>query len=356
MPFKKKGSPYWQYDRTFSIKGERYRIRGSTGESSKTLARAVEDAEVNAARQRALHGDTKPTISLDEAIGTYFANVAMHQPSSKTTQYQSNSLLNGLRKRTTLSSIDNGMLTTYIAKRRTTVANATVNREIQLLHRVVNYAESNLGRQAPDIDWKSHILPEPKGRVRELTTDEEKRLFMHLRPDLHELVRFCLITGCRVGTAINLEWRDIDFQRRVIVFRMMKGGEHHAIPITTKLLTLLANQPRADHLDRVFTYEFRGNAKRRRAFTKSGWSKPWKDALTAAGISNFRFHDLRHTALSRITRTNGIAAAQKLAGHADISTTSRYAHVQMDDLLNAMENSEVTHSGPTLKRAKLKSN
>ena len=105
-----KGKPYWQYDRTFTIKGERYLVRGSTRESRKTLNRAVEVAEVNAARQRALHGEIELTTSLDEAIGTYFANIAMHQPSSKTTQYQTNSLLRGLRKPTTQSSIYYGML------------------------------------------------------------------------------------------------------------------------------------------------------------------------------------------------------------------------------------------------------
>ena len=40
---------------------------------------------------------------------------------------------------------------------------------------MVNYVDNDLNRQVPDLDWKSHILPEPRGRVRELTTNEELR-------------------------------------------------------------------------------------------------------------------------------------------------------------------------------------
>jgi len=350
MPFRKKDSPFWQYDRTFTLKGKRYRVRGSTGERGKAAAREVEEAEVAAARQIAIHGESAPEITLDEAFGTYAANIAMSQPSWRTTKYQAQTVLNGLKKATLASEIKDATLTSYIAKRRATVANATVNREIQLLRRVFNYTKRNLKMAVADIDWDAHILKEPKGRVRELTVAEEARLFKHLPADLRDLVEFCLITGCRAGSAIKLEWRDIDLDSRIVVFRNMKGGEHHTIPMTERLRNLLADQPRLLHINRVFTYEWRGLARKRRAFTASGWKKPWKEALSKAGIVDFKFHDLRHTAASRTTRVAGIAATQKLLGHADISTTQRYSHVQMDDLLKAMETSEATHIQPTIKK------
>lgn len=150
------------------------------------------------------------------------------------------------------------------------MANATVNREIQLLRRVFNYTKRNLKMAVADVDWDAHILKEPKGRVRELTVAEEARLFKHLPADLHDLVEFCLISGCRAGSAIKLEWRDIDLEQHIVVFRNMKGGEHHTIPMTERLHNLLADQPRLLHINRVFTYEYRGLARKRRAFTASG--------------------------------------------------------------------------------------
>jgi integrase len=347
MPFRKAGSPYWQYDRTITVAGQRYRLRGSTGARSKPEAREVEEAEVRAARARILHGPAKVVLTLDQAIGTYCANVARHQPSWRTTRSQAKILRAGLGKATPLPDITAATLTEHIARRRAVVSNATVNREIQLLRRVLAYAGKNLAAAVPDIDWRALALREPHERSRELTATEQARLFRHLRTDFHPLVRFCLIAGCRVGNAVRLEWRDVDFQARVIVLREMKGDEHHAIPMTAQLLVLLANQPRVEGIDRVFTYAFRGGRKRR-PFTIAGWKKPWWAALTAAGIPDFRFHDTRHTALSRITRAKGLKAAQKLAGHASITSTARYAHCEMDELREAMEMAEFTHSTPTM--------
>ena len=68
-------------------------------------------------------------------------------------------------------------------------------------------------------------------------------------------------------------------------------------------------------------------------FTKSGWRKQWSRALKAAGIEDFRFHDLRHTAATRTLRASGnMKAVQKMLGHSDITTTARYAHVMVDDV------------------------
>jgi len=348
MPFKKQGSPYWQYDRTFTLKGKRYRVRGSTGERTKNRAKIVEEAELAAAKERVIHGENLPEITLDNAFGTYASNVAISQPSWRTTRYQMQNVLRGLKGTTLVSEISDATLTGYIAKRRATVANATVNREIQLLRRVFNYVKRNLKMAVAEVDWEAHIMPEPRGRVRELTLAEEARLFEHLPDDLAALAEFCLLTGCRVGSAIGLEWRDVDLESRIVVFRNMKGGEHHSIPMTERLRNLIANQPRLLHIKNVFTYKYRGLARKRRAYTPKGWTKPWQAALRAADIEDFKFHDLRHTAASRATRAVGIEAAQKLLGHKDISTTQRYAHVNMDDLLKAMEKSEATHAQPTI--------
>ena len=75
----------------------------------------------------------------------------------------------------------------------------------------------------------------------------------------------------------------------------------------------------------------------RRPFTRNGFQKEWRRALTAAGVEDGRFHDLRHTAGTRITRTTGLLNAKALLGHAKIESTTRYAHVSMDDKARATE-------------------
>ncbi len=256
-------------------------------------------------------------------------------------------LLAGLKGSAPIAALSNASIVAHIAKRRATRSNGTVNREIQLLRRALKYAGSALDAAVPEINWRDLKLKEPTERVRELTAAEEGRLFKHLRQDFHPLVRFALITGCRVGNAVRLEWRDVDFATGVIVFREMKGDRHHAIPMTRTVVALISSQPRVH--ERVFTYWFRGG-KKRRPFTIAGWKKPWRAALAAAGIKDFRFHDTRHTALSRVARVRGLKAAQKLAGHASIASTARYDHCEMEELRATMEAVETTRTGPTAVR------
>ncbi|MCG3206184.1 MAG: Tyrosine recombinase XerC [Elusimicrobia bacterium] len=51
-------------------------------------------------------------------------------------------------------------------------------------------------------------------------------------------------------------------------------------------------------------------------------------AVKAAGIQDFRFHDLRHSFASHfIMRTNDLPTLQKLLGHHSPAMTQRYAHL-----------------------------
>ena len=361
MPFKREGSPFYHYDRTITVDGQRHRIRGSTGARGKTEAREIEEQAVRDARRRLTDGPRRIPVTLDEALGRYILDVAADQPSLGTTKSQAKALLAGLGKTQILHDITTGQLIRHQTARRAAVANGTINRELELLRRVIAHVGQALHARLPEIEWSAIRLREPKERVRELSAAEEKRLFKALRPDFHPLVRFCLLVGCRVGNAIRLEWRDVDFESRTIVLREMKGGEQHSVPLSAGLAALLTplleqrrtyirSAPLKDRPaigDRVFLYRFRGSAKLR-PFTIAGWKKPWWGALTAARVPDFRFHDTRHTALSRMTRVKGLKAAQRLAGHADISTTARYSHCEADELREAMERVERTHNTPTV--------
>ncbi|MCZ6447099.1 MAG: tyrosine-type recombinase/integrase, partial [Alphaproteobacteria bacterium] len=64
----------------------------------------------------------------------------------------------------------------------------------------------------------------------------------------------------------------------------------------------------------------------------------WRRAIKASGVSDFRFHDLRHTAATRTLRAcRNINVVSKLLGHSSILMTQRYAHATQDDVLDAME-------------------
>jgi integrase len=92
------------------------------------------------------------------------------------------------------------------------IKNGTVNRSvIEPLRAVMNRARKNWEQTVKEINWKDFLLPEPKERVRELTADEEERMFASLREDYHPIVFFSIVSGFRLRECVNLRWTDIDW-------------------------------------------------------------------------------------------------------------------------------------------------
>lgn len=355
--YKPKKSPYWHYD--FQFQGVRF--HGSTGCTSRGAARRVEARKREQAAAGGIDNPRRPItppITLGAAGERYFQEVARDQASADLTDAQLDRLTRGLGADTLLSELGD-KIETYIARRRgcrarhkkTRVANATVNREIELLRRVVRRAGTAWKRDvgAP-IDWAGLRLAEPEARARELTLDEEVALFAALRDDFHALIRFALLTGLRLGNIIGLTWRQVDWHTLEVRVRLKgRDGQRRllVVPLTPVLAGLLGAQ-RGHHAVFVFTYRCRRNRGRRRKgrrypFSAGGWRKDWKAALDAAGIEDFRFHDIRHTDASRTLRATGnLELVRKKLGHASIVSTARYAHVVTDDIRAAMEAMEAS--------------
>lgn len=350
--YKPKGSPYYHFD--FQIRGRRH--HGTTGLESRREAEQFERQERKKAALASASG-RRQDMTLNAASARFYQEVSVFQKSEGTQLYQLENLCARLGKHAFLDAISDNEVADYICRRRSDpvaggklISNASVNREVQLLRRVMRRADKTWKTNVGDMpDWTSHRLPEAQGRTRELSGEEEAALFKHLRVDLRPLARFCILSGARLGSAVGLTWADLDFQDALIRLRVKThrlGADVHQVPMTGALRALLSSL-RGQHPIQVFTYvckKSRGGRKKgeRYPFSKNGWRKDWKAALEAAGIEDLRFHDMRHTAASRTLRkSRNIKAVQQMLGHADLASTSRYAHVVMDDVRAAMED---THS------------
>lgn len=347
-------SPYYQYD--FKRNGERF--HGSTGCKTKRDAERYED---NLKRQIALGDHARPPITLDRAAEEFWQAGGQHDKNAATTMAQTARLTSIIGKNMTLGTITMREFRAFIATRRGHgVSNATINRELGVARRIWKLALSN-GYDVPvpetqhAIVWSDLKLDEPKERVRELSREDEARLFAKLGPDLAAVVRFALLSGQRKSAVIGLRWDRVSLpEMRAEVHT--KGDKWHSFPLTLAMAELILMQPRVDDCPFVFTYRcdrpsparadrprrYRG---KRYPFSGYGWARQWKKALAEAGIEDFRFHDLRHTSATRIVRASGnLKAASKLLGHTDIATTSRYAHVLEDDVRDAMRAAELRNS------------
>lgn len=344
--YKPKNSPYFHFD--FVRQGRRF--YGSTGCKTRRAAERVEEAERAKARAG---GNLRPPITLDEACGLYQAKVE-ELPSWELAEYMIEALIETLGAAALLSEITQRELLHHFSKRRNGRANSSVNREIEVCRAIWRHAAKTRYDVGEMPEWGALFLKVPKIVPRELSTAEEGRLFDEVRADLFDFCEFALKTGWRKSEVIGLRWADVDLGGRTAVTRI-KGGDVVSRPLTQDMLVIIANQPKVGPF--VFTYvaartkpAFVDKLGRKHPARKKGerypmtatvLRRPWAAALAAAGVENFRFHDLRHTRGTRILRATGnLKAAQRALEHKSIKTTLRYAHATDDDVRAALEASE----------------
>lgn len=335
-------SPYYQFD--FWIRKERF--HGSTRCTSERAAQRFIDklvARINSGE------DIKPEITLDDACQAYWKDTGRHLRSAYDVDYQLANLCSMIGGNKLVSRIRVKDFRAFIAKRRETVSNASVNRELQLAKRVWRHVKSD--HAISEIEWGELMLEEPKERVRELNAKEEQRLFDKLPESLMPIVEFAILTGQRKSAVIGLRWDKINWREGEATI-INKGGGNHTFPLSPAAVQLILEQPQVDECPFVFTYVCERPAPKRKdrparakgkryPFSEGGWARKWYKALKDAGVSDFRFHDLRHTTATRIMRASGnLKAVSGLLGHTDIRTSSRYAHVQKEDLREIMIGTE----------------
>lgn len=329
--YKPKRSPHWHYD--FVFKGQRY--CSSTGCGSRREAEAFER---RVRHEIANPTNARPPITLDEACGLY-AEHAMDQTGWNTTKYMLAAML-ALGKNRLLSEITQRDLQVYRAKRRNGRSNATINRELNTMRAVWRRAQKARFDVGEMPDWGDLFLKVDATVDRELAEDEEAALFAALDEDARDVVRFALISGWRKSEVIGLRWADLDLAHATAKTRI-KGGDTVRRPLTPSLVALVANQPKVGPF--VFTYVCRQSRVKRRKgqrypFTGTVLRQRFEEAREAAGIDSFRFHDLRHTAATRmLRRTGNLAGVGKVLAHRNIKTTQRYAHVSDEDVRATIE-------------------
>lgn len=172
----------------------------------------------------------------------------------------------------------------------------------------------------------------PQGRVRFLDESEKNRLLDACKQsnsaNLYLIVVLALSTGMRKGEILALTWNDIDFERETILLLTTKNGERRMIPLIGLPLDLLKrlNSYRQGNL--VFPSPNNMNH-------PLDIRSAWENAVQKANITNFKFHDLRHTAASYLAMSNAsLIEIGTLLGHKTVQMTKRYAHLSNEHILH----------------------
>lgn len=216
-------------------------------------------------------------------------------------------------------------------------AAGTVNRALVLLRYGYTLAlrwhlegvHSNPARELKNLKDDSKI-------ERYLNPEQTHRLLIEVRhspnPVLASIIAFLLFTGARKREALDALWHDIDWQQKLWRIPKTKSGKVRHVPLSSGALALLASRPPADHPGQpIFA-----NPRTGRPFVSIFYS--WNTARQRAGLPELRIHDLRHSFASFLVNAGrSLYEVQELLGHADIRTTSRYAHLSRERLREAVE-------------------
>ena len=150
----------------------------------------------------------------------------------------------------------------------------------------------------------------------------------HLTP----MVLLSLNTGLRRGEVFNLTWDHVNFQTRILTVdgKGTKTRQTRHIPLNDEALAVLRAW-RAQSTSEGFVFPGK------KGHRLDNVRKAWAGVLHKAGITGFRWHDLRHDFASKLVMAGvPLNTVRDFLGHSTMTMTLRYAHLAPDHKAEAV--------------------
>lgn len=318
--YRRKGSPYWWV--RFTHDGRR--VQQSTGTADRLKAEQYHDQLKSQLWDQERLG-RKPARSWNDAVVRWLRETthkATHESDVRMLRWFDR-YLRGKQ----LGQVSRDLLSSIAESKVRESSEATSNRYMALVRAILRKA-------ANEWEWiervpKVRMYKERHRRVRWLTPAEATVLLGNLPAHLADMARFALLTGLRRGNLLGLEWSQVDLSNRAAWIHPDQAKARKAIrvPLNDAAIAVLVRQV-GKHPVRVFT--FRGKP------VKQVNTKAWQAALRRAGLTDFRWHDLRHTWASwHVQAGTPVYELQELGGWASAEMVRRYAHLAPGDLAKA---------------------
>jgi integrase len=225
------------------------------------------------------------------------------------------------------------------------LSNATVTRYLASLSVCFTYGVRDLG-WINDNPLKDVSKPKAsRGRVRFLSAEERESLLKACKDSpskaLYPVVVIALATGARLSEITHLRWQDIDLQKAVIRLEETKNGERRSVPLATPALRIFQDLNKVRRIDTDLVFA-RADGKEpvdlRKTFARTA---------EKAGLKDFRFHDLRHTAASYLAMSGAsMLEIAEILGHKTLTMVKRYAHLSEKHTAGVLERMNAKQFAP----------
>jgi integrase len=219
---------------------------------------------------------------------------------------------------------------------RSGLSPAYCNHMVTLLGRIYNLAakwdvpgaEKNPARNI-------NLLEFNNAREIFLNAEETERLIVAVRASkntqLQYIISLLLLTGMRKRELLDSRWEDVSIERREWWIPMSKSGKPRKVPLSLSAIDVLQAVPRFENCPYVVP-----NPQTLKPYRSI--SHTWIIARNQAGLPALRLHDLRHSFASALVNSGrSIYEVKTVLGHANVTITERYAHLNNQTLLDAVD-------------------
>ena len=264
--------------------------------------------------------------TLADLVRRYMAEVTPSKRGARDEVIRLNAMLRNRICGLSLANLAPQEVARYRDERLQVCGAATVIRDLAVLSSIVNHARREWGIRIQNPVTLVRKPSAPAGRDRVLSEAEEIRLLEELEPRgrrnpyMQSLVVAAIETAMRRGELLTLQWEHVDLVRRVAFLPMTKNGRPRYVPLSSRAVRVIEStgSPRPG---RVFPI---GIAAMEAAFSR---------ATRRAHLHGLRFHDLRHTATSRISRRlPNVIELASVTGHESLQMLKRYFHPQASEI------------------------
>jgi integrase len=195
---------------------------------------------------------------------------------------------------------------------------ATINKSLGTLKKALRLAYEH-GQTATNHGDAIKLLPENNIRTTTLTLPQVQALADCASENVRAAIWIAVYTGCRRGEIVSIQAADIGADTITLRAGATKTERHRTIPIIAPLRPWLAYLPLK--------------------ITARGIEGSFRNARTAAGMEWVTFHDLRRSSATLLLASGAkLHVISKLLGHSSMSVTAqRYAHLQVDEVRDALE-------------------
>lgn len=225
-------------------------------------------------------------------------------------------------------------------------APGAANRVLALVSKMMNLAEkwglresgSNPCRHVTKFKEKNierYVTPTEYTRLAQVFTESEASGKL---PTVGAVAfRLLMMTGCRLGEVLGLQWRDVDLERGELILRDSKTGGRR-VPLGKEAVDLLRPSPAQSKTNAPLAWVFPWPNRPADHLSSSWMWTRWTWIRKAADVPDLRIHDLRH-GFASVGAEQGLSLLQigALLGHKTPATTARYAHLLNDPLRRAAQ-------------------